>query len=422
MTGTDINADAETLTVYQVGGSIRDQLLGRSSPDRDFVVVGATPEAMIRRGFKPVGRDFPVFLHPETHEEYALARTERKSGHGYCGFVFHAGTDVTLEEDLARRDLTVNSMALDADGHLIDPFGGRFDLARRRLRHVSEAFVEDPLRVLRLARFATRFPDFSVAPATLDLCREMVRSGELDHLVPERVWQETGKALMHSQPSRYFDLLREVGGLAVLFPELDALFGVPQTARYHPEIDSGRHTMMAIDRAAELGAPLPVRYACLVHDLGKALTPPDQWPSHRGHEKRGLEPIKELSARLSVSRDCRDLALRVGEFHLHAHRALELKASTVLDLLTRLDAFRRPETLDLFLLACQADLQGRLGRERDPYPEADYLRACFAAALEVTAKPFIDQGIEGAAIAEAIKGERRRRIDRIRQALEPQAL
>jgi len=417
VTPTETSADADALTVYQVGGSVRDQLLGFPSPDRDFVVVGASPEAMIERGFRPVGRDFPVFLHPETHEEYALARTERKSGHGYRGFVFHAGPDVTLEEDLLRRDLTVNAMALDPDGHLIDPFGGRLDLVRRRLRHVSQAFVEDPLRVLRLARFATRFPEFSVAPATLDLCRDMVDAGELDHLVPERVWQETRKALMYPEPSRFFDLLREVGALGVLFPEVDALFGVPQTARHHPEIDSGRHTMMVIDRAAELEAPLPVRYACLVHDLGKALTPPDQWPAHRSHEKRGLVPIRDLSARLSVSRDCRDLALRVGEFHLHAHRALELKASTVLDLLTRLDAFRRPETLELFLLACQADLQGRLGRERDPYPEADYLRACFTAAVEVAAQPFLDRGLEGAAIAAAIKRERRRRIDQVRKSI-----
>jgi tRNA nucleotidyltransferase (CCA-adding enzyme) len=417
VTATEDGDAAASLTVYQVGGSVRDQLLGYPSPDRDFVVVGASPDIMIERGFRPVGRDFPVFLHPETHEEYALARTERKSGHGYRGFVFHAGPEVTLEEDLLRRDLTVNAMAIDAQGHLIDPFGGRLDLARQRLRHVSPAFVEDPLRVLRLARFATRFPEFSIAPATLDLCREMVRAGELDHLVPERVWQETRKALMHDQPSRYFDLLREVGALAVLFPEIDALFGVPQTARHHPEIDSGRHTLMVIDRAAELGAPLAVRYACLVHDLGKALTPAEQWPAHRGHEKRGLGPIDGLSKRLSVPGECRDLARRVGQFHLHAHRALELKASTILDLLTALDAFRKPEVLDHFLQACQADLQGRLGRQNEAYPQADYLRACFTAAVEVTAQPFLDQGLEGPAIAAAIKGERQRRIDRVRRSL-----
>ncbi len=414
MSASDPLAATEGLTVYQVGGSVRDQLLGSPSPDRDFVVVGAEPGTMIDRGFRPVGRDFPVFLHPHTHEEYALARTERKSGHGYRGFVFHAGPEVTLEEDLARRDLTVNAMALDAQGHLIDPFGGRLDLARRRLRHVSDAFVEDPVRVLRLARFATRFSDFSVAPTTLDLCRTMVASGELDHLVPERVWQETRKALMHGQPSRYFDVLREVGAMAVIFPEIEALFGVPQTARYHPEIDAGRHTMMVIDRAAELDAPLEVRFACLVHDLGKALTPPEEWPAHRGHEQRGLVPIEAMSERLAVARDCRDLARRVGAFHLRAHRALELKASTVLDLLARLDAFRKPDGFERFLLACQADRQGRLGQREAAYPQADYLRACFKAAQGVTAGPFVEGGMQGAAIAEAMNDERRRRIDRVR--------
>ncbi len=271
-------------------------------------------------------------------------------------------------------------MALDADGYLIDPFDGRLDLLEHRLRHVSEAFVEDPLRVLRLARFATRFKAFQVAPVTLELCREMVRSGELDHLVPERIWQETRRALMHDSPSRYFDVLRDVGALAVVFPELDALFGVPQTAHYHPEIDSGRHTLMVLDRAAALAAPLSVRYACLVHDLGKALTPPEEWPAHRGHEKRGLTPIAEMSARLAVPNDCRDLARLVGEFHLHAHRAFELKAASVLKLFARLDAFRKPYRLDQFLLACQADLQGRLGRECEDYPQAAYLRDCFQAA------------------------------------------
>ncbi|MEN1728410.1 MAG: multifunctional CCA addition/repair protein, partial [Pseudomonadota bacterium] len=295
------------MEVYQVGGSVRDQLLGLESPDRDFVVVGSSPDAMLERGFKPVGRDFPVFLHPYSKDEYALARTERKSGHGYRGFHFHAGPEVTLEEDLMRRDLTVNAMALDADGQLIDPFDGRLDLVNRRLRHVSDAFVEDPLRVLRLARFATRFSEFHIAPATLACCRTMVESGELDHLVPERIWQETRRALMHDAPSRFFDILREVGALAVVFPEIDALFGVPQTAQYHPEIDSGRHTLMVLDRSAELDASLAVRYASLVHDLGKALTPEDEWPAHRGHELRGLEPIEAMSRRLAVPNDCREL-------------------------------------------------------------------------------------------------------------------
>jgi len=421
VTTTDAPVRTEGLTIYQVGGSVRDQLLGSDSPDRDFVVVGASPDQMIKRGFRPVGRDFPVFLHPETHEEYALARTERKSGRGYRGFVFHTGPEVTLEQDLARRDLTVNAMALDAQGHLIDPFEGRLDLSQRRLRHVSDAFVEDPVRVLRLARFATRFADFSVAPKTLDLCRQMVADGELDHLVAERVWQETRKALMHPESSRYIDLLREIGALAVLFPEVDALFGVPQNARYHPEIDTGRHTMMVLDRAAELGAPLEVRYACLVHDLGKALTPQEEWPSHRGHEKRGMAPIDAVSQRLGVPRVCHDLARRVGEFHLHAHRALELRPATLLDLFRRLDAFRKPEIFDRFLLACQADRQGRRGQENLPYPEADYLRACVEAARGVTAAPFIERGMEGAAIGEAMGSEQLRRIKAVKEGWRSEA-
>lgn len=408
------------LTIYQVGGSVRDQLLDLPSPDRDYVVVGASPEDMLERGFKPVGRDFPVFLHPETKEEYALARTERKSGHGYRGFVFHAGPEVTLEQDLLRRDLTVNSMALSDEGHLIDPFDGRLDLVNRRLRHVSDAFSEDPLRVLRLARFATRFADFQIAPATLDLCRSMVGAGELEHLVPERIWQETRRALMFDSPSRYIDVLREVGALAVVLPEVDALFGVPQTAKYHPEIDSGVHTLMVLDRAAELDAPLSVRFACLMHDLGKALTPVDELPSHRGHEHRGLKPIAEVCTRLSVPNDCRDLALLVGEFHLHAHRALELKPSTVLKLFSRLDVFRKPQRLELFLLATQADLQGRLGRERDDYPQADYLRACFAAAEAVDAKPFVEQGLKGQAIAQAMNRERSRQIAQVKATFKPE--
>ncbi|WP_049727097.1 multifunctional CCA addition/repair protein [Wenzhouxiangella marina] len=403
---------------YQVGGSVRDALLGLTSEDRDYVVVGAGPEEMVRRGFRPVGRDFPVFLHPETHEEYALARTERKSGHGYRGFVFHAGPDVTLEQDLIRRDLTINAMALSADGTLIDPFHGRLDLNERLLRHVSDAFAEDPLRVLRLARFATRFSEFRIAPRTLALCRQMVESGELDHLVPERVWQETRRALMHEQPSRFFDVLRETGALAIVFPEVEALFGVPQPERYHPEIDSGRHTLMVLDQAARLGAPLAVRYACLVHDLGKALTPRAEWPSHRGHEKRGLEPIAEVSRRLAVPSECRDLALKVGEFHLHSHRALELRPATVLRLFEQLDAFRKPERLTHFLLACQADLRGRLGREDDPYPQGEFLRRAHAAAAEVEARPFVEQGLEGPAIAEAMARERQRRIECLRAELD----
>ncbi len=414
MTRADDDRRTRDLTFYQVGGSVRDRLLGFDSPDRDFVVVGSSPEDMVRRGFKPVGRDFPVFIHPESGEEYALARTERKSGRGYHGFVFHAGPDVSLEQDLARRDLTVNAMALDPENHLIDPFNARLDLERGVLRHISDAFREDPVRVLRLARFATRFDSFRIADDTLALCAEMVAAGEVAHLVPERVWQEMGKALMHPAPSRFFDVLRSVGALKVILPEVDALFGVPQTPRYHPEIDTGRHTLMVIDQAARLDAGLAERFACLVHDLGKALTPPDQWPAHRGHEKRGLEPIGRVCSRLAVPNDCRDLALLVGEFHLHCHRALELKPLTVLKLFQRLDIFRRPDRLERFLCCCEADIRGRDGREDEPYPQADYLRQAAEAVGKVYAKAFVDQGMKGEQIARAMADERVRRIAEVR--------
>ena len=407
------------LDVYQVGGSVRDRLLGLDAPDRDFVIVGATPEEMVRRGFKPVGRDFPVFIHPQTGEEYALARTERKSGRGYHGFVFHTGTDVTLTDDLIRRDLTVNAMAIDADGRLIDPLGGRDDLEKGILRHVSPAFGEDPVRILRLARFAARLESFCIADETLALCRQMVAQGEADELIAERVWQEMKKALMESRPSRFFEVLRAVDALKVILPEVEALFGVPQTAKYHPEIDSGVHTLMVLDQAARLNAELPVRFACLVHDLGKALTPEDEWPAHRGHEKRGLKPINEVCRRLAIPNDCRELALLVGEFHLHAHRALELKPQTVLKLFKRLDLFRRPERLEPFLLACQCDAQGRLGREEAPYPQADYLRQSAQSARCVEAADFIAQGLEGQSITQAMDRERAKRIAQTRKSLAP---
>ncbi|NBD94887.1 MAG: multifunctional CCA addition/repair protein [Gammaproteobacteria bacterium] len=408
------------LECYQVGGSVRDALLGLSAPDRDYVVVGASPEEMQRRGFRPVGRDFPVFIHPDSGEEYALARTERKAGSGYHGFVFHAGPDVSLEEDLARRDLTVNAIACDSEGRLIDPFNGRLDLANGLLRHIGSAFAEDPVRILRLARFATRFPEFRIAEATLDLCRAMVASGEVSHLVPERVWQEMRKALMHDRPSRFFDVLREIGAMGVVLPEVHNLFGVPQPSRFHPEIDTGRHTLMVIDQAANLGGSLAVRYASLVHDLGKALTPAAEWPSHRGHEKRGLEPIAALSRRLAVPNECRELALLVGEFHLHAHRAFELKPATVLKLFRRLDAFRRPDRLDDFLTACSADLRGRLGREADPYSQATYLRRAAEAARAVDARQFLDQGLEGEAIGRAMDRKRLACIERVRTTFNPE--
>ncbi|MGY6631278.1 MAG: multifunctional CCA addition/repair protein [Wenzhouxiangella sp.] len=394
------------MDVFEVGGAVRDRLMGVDAPDRDYVVVGATPEDMVKRGFRPVGRDFPVFLHPKTHEEYALARTERKSGRGYRGFVFHAGRDVSLVDDLARRDLTVNAMALDSSGLLIDPYQGRIDLERRILRHVSPAFREDPVRILRLARFATRFEDFRIADETLALCRQMVTEGEVAYLVPERVWQEMAKALMYPRPSRFFDVLRQVGALAVILPEVDALFGVPQSARYHPEIDSGRHSLMVLDRAAELDASLAVRFSALVHDLGKALTPREAWPAHHGHEKAGLEPIAALCDRLAVPNRCRELALRVCANHLLAHRALELKPGKVLSLLERLDGLRRPEQVDAFLLACQADWQGRGNQASAAYPQADYLRQALASVRSVQASAFLEQGLEGPKIGEAMRQAR----------------
>jgi tRNA nucleotidyltransferase (CCA-adding enzyme) len=383
------------LEVYRVGGAVRDELLGLHADEHDFVVVGATPEEMTDRGFRSVGRDFPVFLHPDTGAEYALARTERKSGRGYRGFVFHTGPDVTLVDDLERRDLTINAIAEARDGRLIDPFDGRADLVRRRLRHVSAAFVEDPVRLLRLARFATRFADFSIAPETLALCRRLVESGEVDHLVPERVWQEMARALMHARPSRFFEVLRETGALARLMPELDALWGIPQVPEYHPEIDTGEHVMLVLDEAARMDASLDVRFACLVHDLGKALTPVEQLPKHHGHERRGLEPVAAVCDRLRVPNDVRELALLVCEFHLVCHRAAELRPGTVVRLFDRVDAFRRPERFERFLLACEADKRGRGGRSDRSYPPAALLRRALAAARATPTEPLVAAGLNG---------------------------
>lgn len=404
--GPDQDPVLSGLEVFEVGGAVRDRLMGVEAPDRDFVVVGATPEAMVKRGFRPVGRDFPVFLHPQTHQEYALARTERKSGRGYRGFVFHAGSDVSLSDDLARRDLTVNAMALDADGLLIDPYNGRLDLERGILRHVSPAFREDPVRILRLARFATRFSHFRIADETLALCRDIVADGEVDYLVAERVWQEMAKALMYSRPSRFFDVLREVGALEVILPELDALFGVPQSSLYHSEIDTGRRSLMVLDRAAELGGSLSVRFSALVRDLGKALTPPEHWPAHQGHEKTGLAPIAALCDRLAVPNRCRELALRVCAGHLLAHRVFELRPAEVLDLLESLDALRRPERVEAFLLACQADWQGGVNQADAAYPQADYLGRVLASVLTVEARQFVEQGLTGRAVGEAMRQAR----------------
>jgi len=394
---------------YLVGGAVRDRLLGRKVADRDYVVVGATPQAMRALGYKPVGKDFPVFLHPQTGEEYALARTERKTGHGYHGFAFDADPSITLEQDLERRDLTINAMAEDAQGAILDPFGGQRDLAARLLRHVSPAFVEDPLRVLRVARFAARYAPlgFRIADETLALMREMVAEGEVDHLVPERIWAETRKALAEPRPSAFLRALRDCDALAVVFPEVDALYGVPQRAEFHPEIDTGTHVEMVLDMAAQLapGDDL-VGWCALTHDLGKALTPREVLPRHIGHEQRGLEPLRQLAERLKVPAEHATLAARVCEFHLHAHRALELRADTVLALFEALDCLRRPERLETFLIACTADKRGRLGHAEDAYPQADFLRAAYAAAAAIEAGPFVAAGLQGPAIGAAMRKAR----------------
>ena len=372
------------MDIYIVGGAVRDRLLGLPVKDRDWVVVGATPQQMLDQGFRPVGKDFPVFLHPQTQEEYALARTERKIAKGYHGFVFHTDSGVTLEQDLARRDLTINAIAEAGDGRLIDPYDGQADLKAGILRHVSEAFAEDPVRILRLARFAARF-DFAVAPETMALMRQMVDSGEADALVAERVWLELAKGLMEDKPSRMLLTLRECGALARVLPEVDALFGVPQRADYHPEIDCGDHTMRVLDYAAAAGYPLAVRFAALGHDLGKALTPPDVLPRHIGHEINGTRPLAELCRRLRVPSDCRDLAHITMVNHTKVHQAQELRPATVLRLFKDSDALRRPDRFRQMLDACLADARGRLHFETAPYPQKDYLESLLAATLQIDA-------------------------------------
>ena len=389
------------MKVYIVGGAVRDRLLGLPVKDRDWVVVGATPEQMRAQGFWPVGKDFPVFLHPETYEEYALARTERKTAPGYHGFTFHAAPDVTLEEDLGRRDLTINAMAESDDGTLVDPFDGRRDLELRLLRHVGPAFVEDPVRILRLARFAARF-GFGVAPETLALMRSMVASGEVDALVPERVWQEIARGLMEDVPSRMFLVLRECGALARLLPEVDALFGIPQRADYHPEVDTGDHVMRVVDYAASANLPLPARFAALMHDLGKALTPPEVLPRHIGHEPRGEKPLLALCERLRVPADCRDLARLVTLYHTKVHTAGQLRPDTVLRLFRDTDALRRPERFGQLLQVCIADARGRLHFESAPYPQADWLQAMLEAARAVDAGEIARQCQDKRAIPEAV--------------------
>ena len=406
------------MQIYKVGGAVRDRLLGRPVTDIDWVVVGATAEQMLAKGFRPVGSDFPVFLHPKNGEEYALARTERKSGHGYGGFTFYASPQVTLEEDLIRRDLTINAIAEDEHGNLIDPYHGQQDLEARLLRHVSPAFAEDPLRVLRVARFAARYAGlgFKIAPETLELMRQLSTSGELQTLTAERCWKEISRALMEDHPEVFIEALRRCGALEVLLPEVNALFGVPQPEIHHPEIDSGAHTLAVLQQAALHHQPLTVRWACLLHDLGKGLTPEAQWPRHIAHEHRGVRLIKAVNERYKAPRDCQELALLVGEYHTHGHRALELKASTLLELLQRFDVYRRPQRFEEFVVACEMDAKGRLGLENRPYPQADYLRGAALAAQTVAVQPLLEQGFKGPELGEALKRERLEALQRYKDA------
>lgn len=405
------------MQVFLVGGAVRDYLLGYPPGDRDWVVVGGTPEALLAQGFKPVGKDFPVFLHPTSQEEYALARTERKTAPGYQGFAFNTGCGVTLEEDLSRRDLTLNAMAQDAEGRLIDPFGGADDIRNKQLRHVSPAFAEDPVRILRLARFAARYAHlgFVVAPSTLALAKNMVQAGEVDHLVAERVWQECARALSETTPSVFFEVLRRCGALKVIMPELDALFGVPQTAKYHPEIDTGIHTLLSLQQACLLSTNPQVRWATLLHDLGKAKTPAEVLPSHHGHEKCSLPLVNQLCRRLNVPNDWRNLALKVAEYHTHCHRAFDLNPKTLLKLFNHLDVWRKPSLLVDFCMACEADAKGRTGLEHTPYPQAAYLQQAFAAAKTVDVAKLMAEGFSGAQLGQAIARQRLAQLQAFKQ-------
>ena len=404
------------MKIYKVGGAVRDRLLGLPVKDTDWVVVGATAQEMEALGYRQVGQDFPVFLHPQTKEEYALARTERKTAPGYKGFRIHAAPDVTLEDDLQRRDLTINAMAETPEGELIDPFGGADDLQARQLRHVSPAFAEDPVRILRVARFAARFAPlgFQVAEETIGLMRHMVEAGEVDALVPERVWTELARALAEERPSQFFEVLRACGALAILFPEIDALFGVPQPRQHHPEIDSGVHVLMVVDHAAVLSDDIRVRFAALVHDLGKAVTPAAEWPRHISHEDKSVELIKTLCRRLRAPNDFRDLAILVARYHTRCHLAAELRPSTLLETLEAIDAFRRPERLEQFLIACQADSTSRPGFENAGYPQAVIFHNALETAKNIDIGEILADGYEGEGLAIEL---RKRRISAISQML-----
>ena len=385
------------MKTYLVGGAVRDKLLGYPFHENDWVVVGATPEIMEQQGFTPVGKDFPVFLHPKTKEEYALARTERKTGRGYAGFSFYCGEDVTIEDDLIRRDLTINAIAEDEIGKLVDPYNGQQDLIDKKLRHVSDAFLEDPVRILRVARFAARYHHlgFTIADETVALMRTMVSNGEVDHLVSERVWKETQRALGEAAPDIFIQSLRDCGALARLFPEIDALFGVPQTAIHHPEIDTGIHTLMSLQQAAKMSNDICVRFATLLHDLGKGTTPKEEWPRHIAHEERSIQLVKNLCDRIAAPKDYKELALMVAQWHTHSHRALELKPATLLKVLQANDAFRRPERFKQFLLCCEADARGRTGFEDRNYPQAEYFRKALELCQTVDAKDISARGFTG---------------------------
>jgi tRNA nucleotidyltransferase (CCA-adding enzyme) len=396
------------MQTYLVGGAVRDKLLGRPVKDQDWVVVGGTPEQMLAQGYQSVGADFPVFLHPKTKEEYALARIERKIGVGYTGFSCDASSEVSLEDDLMRRDLTINAMAMDDQGNIIDPYNGQQDLKDKLLRHVSDAFIEDPLRVLRVARFAARYHDlgFSIAPETMALMQTIVANDELTALSAERVWQETARSLLESHPEVYFENLRACGALAVWFPELDVLWGVPNPPKWHPEIDTGIHTMMVLQQAVKLSDKLSVRFASLVHDLGKGVTPAENWPSHRGHEKLGLELINTLCDRLKAPNECRELGLMVSEYHTQIHQAFELKASTILGMLNRCDVWRKPQRFAALLVSCKADARGRTTFENCEYKNADYIWQAYEAAAKVDVKAIVAKGYQGKAIKQQTEQQR----------------